>query len=413
LRRRSAPTSVILVAESETPPDAAPEPAGTPPTKKPRRKRRRWILAGSIVGGVIVVIIIAAFITAHFTSASSFCNSCHEMNPYYTSWQASAHSTAQCRDCHIPPGFVHYLETKLYSFREIYVHLSGSPKAPLAVTRHIPNSSCFRCHPNPPADANPPTVVFTHARHSRLDCISCHVRLVHRTVNPPVYQNPVAMASCFKCHNGSIAPNTCSTCHTPPHEARGECSACHDTAGWSATAGKHTFALTGAHASVACADCHVSKPGVETIAGTNLPKADPACASCHKDQHGGLTDCAGCHVPTTWKNVDFEHPFTLTGAHATLTCADCHVSKPGGATIPGTQFPAADSSCISCHGDHHNGLAVCTDCHTPQAWTPANFTHPVINGRHGQGTGIDCVKCHPNGFGSTYCSCHGGNPPGD
>ena len=92
----------------------------------------------------------------------------------------------------------------------------------------------------------------------------------------------------------------------------------------------------------------------------------------------GLTDCAGCHTPTAWKDVDFEHPFTLTGAHATLACANCHVSKPGGATVPGTQFPAADSSCISCHGDHHNGLTDCARCHTPQGWTPANFTHPVV-----------------------------------
>ena len=45
------------------------------------------------------------------------------MNPYYDSWQASTHSTAQCRDCHIPPGFIPYIETKLGSFREIYVHI--------------------------------------------------------------------------------------------------------------------------------------------------------------------------------------------------------------------------------------------------------------------------------------------------
>ena len=83
------------------------------------------------------------------------------MNPYYVSWQASTHRTAQCRDCHIPPGIVPYIETKLGSFREIYVHLSAAiRKAPLAVTREIPNASCFpvprqpagrpqRCRPSP------------------------------------------------------------------------------------------------------------------------------------------------------------------------------------------------------------------------------------------------------------------------
>jgi nitrate/TMAO reductase-like tetraheme cytochrome c subunit len=380
------------------------------PHKPHRRRRRRWIIAGSVVGAVIVLLIIAAFVAAHFTSRSSFCNSCHEMNPYYASWQTSTHKTAECRDCHIPPGFVSYIKTKLGSLREIYVHVSGNPEAPLAVTRKIPNASCFRCHDNPPADPSLPTVTFAHKTHSGIDCISCHVRLVHRSVTPPVYVDPATMPACFVCHNGSIAPNSCTTCHTAPHEARGECSTCHDTSGWASAAGKHTFALTGAHAGVACTACHVSKPGVANIPGTQLAQADPSCITCHKDHHGGLTDCAGCHTPTAWKDVDFEHPFALTGAHAALTCADCHVSKPGGAVVAGTQFPAADSSCITCHGDQHKGLADCTKCHTPAGWKPANFTHPVV-GDHGQGTGIDCVKCHPNGYGSHYCSCHGGNPP--
>ena len=404
-----------MTAEVEAP-VAGDDTADAPPAAKPRRPRRsrkhRWIIAGSIVGGVIVILVIAAFIAAHFTSASSFCDSCHEMNPYYTTWQASTHKSAECRDCHIPPGAVPYIETKLGSFREIYVHLSGNPEAPIAVTREIPNSSCFRCHDNPPADPTLPTVTFKHETHSGITCISCHVRLVHRTVTPPEYVDPAAMSSCFTCHNGAIAPNTCSTCHTPPHEKRGECSACHGTASWTSAAKNHTFALTGAHAKPTCTDCHVAKAGVAAMPGTELAQADPACVSCHEDQHGGLTDCAGCHTPTSWKDVDFEHPFALSGTHAGLTCADCHVSKPGGATIPGTQFPAADSSCISCHGDQHKGLTDCTRCHTPQGWKPANFTHPSV-GEHGRATGIACAKCHPNGYGSHFCSCHGGNAPSD
>jgi nitrate/TMAO reductase-like tetraheme cytochrome c subunit len=172
-------------------------------------------MVSSIIGAVIVVLIIAAFVAAHFTSASSFCNSCHEMNSYYASWQASTHKTAQCRDCHIPPGFIPYIETKLGSLREIYVHLTGSPKAPLAVTRKIPNASCFRCHPNPPPNRTLRDVTFTHAKkHAGLSCISCHVRLVHRTVNPPAYVDPGQMSSCLTCHNGSTAPSDCAYCHT-------------------------------------------------------------------------------------------------------------------------------------------------------------------------------------------------------
>jgi nitrate/TMAO reductase-like tetraheme cytochrome c subunit len=453
--------------------------AATAPVEgKPRKKRRRWVWALSIIGVVIVVLVVAAFVTAHFTSASSFCGSCHEMEPYYQSWQASSHSSAECRDCHIPPGALPYVETKLGSFRELYVHFFGQPEAPLAVTRQIPNSSCLRCHEDPPPDPDLPTVTFSHEAHSNVDCISCHVRMVHTTVNPPEYQDPAAMSSCLECHNGSIAPNNCSYCHTAPHEARGECDVCHSSTSFSTAEASHPFELTGAHAGLKCTDCHVSKPGVETIpgtqlakadpacvschgdhhggltdcagchtpsswqnvdfehpfplvgphaglacadchvsklggqtvAGTQFPAADPACVSCHKDQHGGLTDCAGCHTPSSWQNVDFKHPFPLIGAHAGLTCADCHVSKPGGQTVAGTQFPAAKTACVSCHGDHHNGLTNCARCHTPKGWAQVNFTHPSV-GEHGRGTGMACKSCHPKGYGTHSCTCHGGNPP--
>jgi cytochrome c nitrite reductase small subunit len=215
-----------------------PAPSSQKPPKKRRSRKRRWIMGLSIFFGVIVILVIAAFVTAHYTSASSFCDTCHEMNPYYISWQASDHASAQCRDCHIPPGAIPYIETKLGSFREIWVHFSGNPDAPLAVTREIPNASCFRCHSNPPSDPTLPTVSFTHAKaHASLDCIMCHVRLVHRTVNPPSYKDPAQMSSCMECHNGTVAPANCSYCHTAPHEVRGECSACHSQQGWQQQAG--------------------------------------------------------------------------------------------------------------------------------------------------------------------------------
>ena len=393
------------------------EPVESPAASKKRRSRKgRWILGLSIAFGFIVIVIIAAFVTAHFTSRSSFCHSCHEMDPYYASWQSSTHSAAECRDCHIPPGALPYIETKLGSLREVYVHYFGKADAPLGVTRKIPNASCYRCHSAPPHDPVLPTVTFSHATHSKQDCITCHVRVVHqgvKSLNPVTYRDPAAMSSCLTCHDGKAAPNTCATCHTPPHEARGDCSGCHSTSGWVGGSGapsNHPFALTGSHAGLTCTQCHVDRPGAAKIAGMQLAKADPACVSCHKDQHGGLTDCGGCHTPTSFKNVTFQHPFARTGAHAGLACAKCHVSKPGGTTVPGTQFPAADPNCLSCHGDHHKGLTDCARCHTPTAWSAVNFTHPVV-GEHGQGTGIECVKCHPNGYASHYCSCHGGKPP--
>ncbi len=170
----------------------------------------------------------------------------------------------------------------------------------------------------------------------------------------------------------------------------------------------HPFPRTGAHANLACPDCHVSKPGAEIIPGTQLPRPDPACSSCHGDQHAGLTDCASCHTPTAWTDLTFQHPFPRTGAHAGLTCADCHVSKPGGTTVSGTQFPAADPACTSCHGDQHGGLTDCASCHTPTAWTDLTFQHPFP--RTGAHASLACADCHGTPFAkvSPACvSCHG------
>jgi nitrate/TMAO reductase-like tetraheme cytochrome c subunit len=332
------------LSEQPRPPETAEQ-----PKPRKRRLRRRWI-ALIVVAAAIVVLVIAAFITAHFTSRSSFCDSCHEMKPYYASWQTSSHATAECRDCHIPPGFVAYVQTKLFSFREIWVHITNGAEAPLAVTREIPNGSCLRCHRNgpgaTPGDVTLGNASFSHQAHQGQLCITCHLRLVHRDVNPPYYKSPAAMSSCLECHNGTTAPSQCSTCHTPGHEPRGECSDCHNTESWGAGGTQHPFPRTGGHAGLACTDCHVSKPGSQIIPGTDLPRPDPACISCHGDEHKGLTDCTSCHTVAGWKPANFTHP--QVGEHVPsgerqLDCVDCHPDGYG------------TYSCLKCHDTNAGG----------------------------------------------------------
>ncbi len=43
-----------------------------------------------------------------------FCNTCHEMNFHYASWQASTHGPeARCLDCHASPGVRGFIEEKV------------------------------------------------------------------------------------------------------------------------------------------------------------------------------------------------------------------------------------------------------------------------------------------------------------
>jgi nitrate/TMAO reductase-like tetraheme cytochrome c subunit len=315
-----------------------------PKPKRRRRLRRRWI-ALIVAGTVVVLSVVAAFVTAHFTSRSSFCDTCHEMEPYYASWQGSSHSAAECVDCHIPPGFVPYVETKVYSFREIWVHITNGAEAPLTVTREIPSSSCLRCH-RTPADIILGNATFSHQAHGNQLCITCHVRIVHGAVNPPYYVSPGSMSSCLECHDGDTAPSECASCHTPGHEPRGECSTCHNSESWTSAALDHPFPRTGGHAGLACPDCHVARPGAALIQGTNLPRPDPACISCHGDKHTGLADCAKCHTINGWKPANFRHPGVgehIGGGEHRLSCSSCHPSGFGA------------HSCTRCHSSNSGG----------------------------------------------------------
>ena len=310
----------------------------------PPRKRHRARTILIVVAAVLVVLVAGSFVAAEVTAKSTFCANCHEMDPYYTSWQGSTHKTAQCAQCHVPPGFVHFVATKAYALREVWIHFTGQVKAPLAVTRAIPNSSCFRCHQTPP-DANLGNAVFSHQKHAATNCIACHVRLVHRNVvgdeTTPTYSNPAAMSSCFRCHDIGKVEGGCAFCHTAPHEPRGACADCHNLQSWTgAVPTDHPFKLTDTHATLACAACHKADSSLGLIPGTSLGKASPQCSFCHKTPHVSPTDCERCHTPKAWKPPNFTHPQVgehMPSGRVSVACTDCH---PNG---------FATSTCTKCH----------------------------------------------------------------
>ena len=296
-----------------------------------------------------MVVVGASFITAEAFSSNGACNSCHEMNPYYDSWSVSVHKGADCVQCHIPPGAGNWLKTKLASLNELWTHVMGQHEPPVAVTRAIPRNTCLQCH----ADGGGQTVgttTFPHSSHESVRCVQCHIRVVHPSVNPPYYVKPMLMARCLECHNGQAGspPNNCSTCHTPPHEPRGECNGCHGTNSFATTAPEnHPIALTGGHEGVPCTNCHVTRADGAVIPGTDLPvPAGNTCVSCHAVQHLGLTDCATCHTVEKFSAPTYQHrqigPHIPTGDRR-LPCQSCHTTADYGQT-----------SCTPCHDNPPN-----------------------------------------------------------
>ncbi len=313
-----------------------------------------------------------ACVTCHssgYTAISTACVSCHLTN--YNSTTNPIHSTAKfpttCETCHttsawVPSTFNHNTSTTFA--------LSGA---------HI-GVSCNSCHSNG----------YTNISST---CVSCHLTNFNATTNPSHVQLKYST----------------------------DCKLCHTTTAWSPSTFNHntstSFPLTGAHTSVACVSCHTS--GYTAISTT--------CVSCHLTNYNSTTNpvhstakfpntCETCHSTTAWVPSTFNHntstTFPLTGAHISVSCANCH-------TTGYTQIP---TTCVSCHMAKYNASTnpshvaakfptTCETCHTSTAWTPSTFNHNTsttfpLTDAH---VGVSCISCHTAGYAgipTTCVSCH-------
>jgi hypothetical protein len=295
-------------------------------------------------------------------------------------------------------------------------------------------SLCLDCHKEIAADIRNRRGLHGHTPAiATSKCSACHVdhlgrdadiaeldraRFDHDLTDFPLRGAHAGLA-CASCHaprkHYRDAPHECAGCHARDDAHGGklgrDCAACHGTDSWWHTHYDHDksgFPLRGAHASLACAQCHIA----------NRYKGTPKdCVSCHAtdDVHHGSrgTNCGSCHTVSGWKTSKFDHlkstGFALLGAHARLDCQDCHRSGNLKAKIPKT--------CIGCHRgqDPHAGRlgSDCGRCHGNTEWKPPKFDHArdghwALTGAHAK---LGCFDCHTAAVASqklaTKCvSCH-------
>ena len=255
--------------------------------------------------------------------------------------------------------------------------------------------------------------------HASLQCQQCHVG--NRYAGTP--------AACVGCHL-----NDYMTAKAPDHAAGNfsqDCAGCHTTTTWLNANFDHNttgFALTGAHNSLQCTQCHNAQFG-----NYNIPSG--ACANCHMADYNGTTNpshraagfpltCEGCHTTTNWTTtgaVTWAHPstpFALTGYHATMLtnnqCAQCHVNNNYNLTV-------GNPVCWGCHQNDYNGTTSpahlagnfpqdCSLCHSTTTFTTSTFTHPstplALTGYHATMlTNNQCSYCHGNNYTTTASDC--------
>ena len=288
-------------------------------------------------------------------------------------------------------------------------------------------SLCLNCHRDPHLGQFSEQVAGT-------DCKSCHdessfakssynVAQHSQTAYPLIGKH--ATVACSECHfkkgeqtQFKLTFAACTDCHKDAHEGQfaaapyfNKCDSCHDLNGYQpSTFGafqhdKTKFALSGAHAAVACSGCHT--PNKEQ---TKFHLEGGQCIDCHKSPHGdpqATLTCEGCHKTASWQEtLWFDHTntkFLLTGRHTAVRCLSCHqpVTLAGVRIVP---FATTSRQCESCHEDIHHGQfrsanadqVICAECHTANDWRPTQFDHNVhsdfkLDGAHAD---VPCRLCH-------------------
>ena len=340
------------------------------------------------------------------------CLPCHSQNawtpatfdhdgPYFPIYSGKHNNKwTKCSDCHTNPT-----NYTLFSCIDCHEHRKTEMDSKhQGISGYIyASNECFSCHPQgtKAGSFNHSTSIFPlTGAHQTVNCSQCHQN---------GYSNTTTV--CYECHQSQYNSST-----NPNHQTIGiptECSSCHSTnPDWKpALFPQHTayFALTGAHQTTNCNQCH----------NGNYVNISNTCISCHQSAYslalnpnhttaGISTACESCHNSSAWIPSSFNHSstgFNLQGAHSTIQCSSCHQGTTAG----------LNSLCVSCHQSDYNSAqnhltqgfpTDCEMCHNAVAWNQSTFNH---NNTNFQLTGahviVNCSNCHSNGFTNTPTEC--------
>ena len=354
----------------------------------------------------------------HLGQLEASCERCHTPASFkvesYTHRDPGAfflgkHATAQCSECH------KRVERAFPAGRGTAIRFTG-----LGMT-------CASCHADP------------HGGQLGTACANCHrvdatwsnaSRAFHKAGLFPLEGRHLA-TPCADCHQNGVVkgtPTRCYDCHWVRRQddryrtkLGNECEQCHRPTAWSAVSWDHaartSFALSGAHKTLACDQCHRG----------NFGSVRSDCASCHSGDFSnakapdhraaGFPEvCQLCHLPSdpSWHQAHFNHTtFTLAGAHLSQPCAACHGNGV---------YRGAPRDCLGCHRNDYDRSTspahaaagfgtTCETCHrfSDMRWSDAHYEHVVwpLLGRHAT---ANCSSCHASGVyrgRPTDClSCH-------
>lgn len=348
-----------------------------PGAKKPfYRRLRYWLLAA------LVVVVVGSVTGVEMTSRSSFCKSCHIMEPFYESWLDDPHRDVQCVECHIAPGMENFVAAKLNGLGQVVDDMlsrtSTKPSASVSVFA-CTRSGCHVIDEINTDNGGDRPYFFNHRKHLDIEykgiaikCTTCH--------------------SHFKGdRHFEVNTNTCVTCHLAPAVAGGHAPRVL------AADSTHGPAETVAPAN--CENCHAApdKPiqhnGL-TIDHGEYVRFGASCDACHRGTTAepmpvGDTQCLSCHVFGMERAGDVEtmHRVHTEGEHK-VECFNCHGVTPHGPDAEAMSLETFD--CRSCHAGQHDVQRSAYTFANGHAARPAGDTpvSPMFL------VHVDCTGCH-------------------
>jgi nitrate/TMAO reductase-like tetraheme cytochrome c subunit len=315
----------------------------------------------------IVAFFALGLVGVETTSSSSFCSSCHEMQPEFYTWKASTHSEVDCVQCHIQSGVENYSKAKANGLVQVYKKQTNTYTAPIRMPDEIPDSSCEKCHNIKTRNFTVSgDIIIPHDKHKdkEIECIQCHSGIAHGKVadRKMTFQSDYQkwdettgktamkdtkfikpdMETCIDCHKARKITTECSACHSTGMVPEGHKKADFKTKTHGILAGKELET---------CNECHklMSKDKLEGFEEASV-----------------LDKYISSNRQSTKKNqYDYAKDNTF--------CSDCHIKRPA----------SHESGFISKHGALANkDLNSCKACHDIQQ-TPVSNKNKV-----------NCSSCH-------------------
>jgi len=388
----------------------------------------RWkLLFASLVG--CIVIFGGGYGVLQFTNSPSFCSSCHEMQPEYTSYTASAHNQITCVQCHIKPGAVNMITHKMKSVKELYYHATGVPEQIVQTKDEaVSNQNCLQCHSKNRLVTASGDLKVNHKGHIKegIPCITCHAGVVHakmasRGINTEEVRGDWTKESAEKLMEAKyVRPNmgTCIDCHdkvnngekpwkdaaynVPPNPEEVE-KKLEENKVASASEGNavvKTEATSESKATEADARVHDEKTQSIILQAIGKEKKDVKvsmeCTTCHKRTE----------VPKTHKKLDWNNNHGTSAVQQLDKCMNCHqdskwvrgipkediisLLKMGNKKVKYTPNMAlakeqarTNKFCSACHSDRPDGHG------ESNVWLTAHASKAKTNNQK-----AECFVCH-------------------